>query len=353
MKIKLVASLVFLFLVHNVINAANCTAITSGVWENPTIWSCGRVPLCTDNVTIPSGYTVTVTSQIDYSTGGACSTQTMVLTVNGRLIFQSGKKLILPTASRMNVGSGGVIDAQGGGGSSNLITIGTVNVWTAGIGDVTGPFGLNSGCKITSASPTIMFNPPGCGLVVLPIQLIDFSAKCNSNEIILNWSTASEKNNNYFLLESSKDVLNWQEIAKIKGAENSSTKNNYVHHDAIDNNNELTYYRLSQVDIDGTKEMFKTIDVNCKSDNSSEFIIYPNPAYNELNVVVNTKQVSAKGILILYDNLGGIILNTKLDLVSGLNKFNLPIDAGDGLYSVQFKAEGLDIPAQKLVILNP
>ena len=96
--------------------SATCTATVTGNWENPAVWSCGRVPLCTDNITIPSGFTVTITSSQDYNTAG-CTTQTMVVSISGVLKFQTGKKLTLPAASIVLIAPGASLQPGGGGES--------------------------------------------------------------------------------------------------------------------------------------------------------------------------------------------------------------------------------------------
>ncbi len=91
------------------------------------------------------------------------------------------------------------------------------------------------------------------------------------------------------------DANQWKEVAKIKGEGNSGVVKHYFHTDEI-NSEGITYYRLSQVDIDDTKEIFKIIDVNCKANNNEELIIYPNPASNEVTILINSNQSSANSV---------------------------------------------------------
>src|SRR5688572_2890196 len=54
--------------------------------------------------------------------------------------------------------------------------------------------------------------------VPLPIQLLSFTGKCEDKNIVLEWSTASVTNNDYFTLERSKDAILWKNVCHVKGA---------------------------------------------------------------------------------------------------------------------------------------
>lgn len=109
----------------------------------------------------------------------------------------------------------------------------------------------------------------------LPIELLTFTANCINNQIILEWTTASEINNDYFILEHSIDGLSFKPIDNINGAGNSSvfTKYSFIHDNPNASNN---YYKLTQVDFDGNFETFDVITTNCNTE--QDFIIYPNPS---------------------------------------------------------------------------
>ena len=68
--------------------------------------------------------------------------------------------------------------------------------------------------------------------VPLPIELLWFNAECEGSNITLKWATASEINNDYFTLERSDDAKNWQIIANVNGAGNSSQILYYFYRDA-------------------------------------------------------------------------------------------------------------------------
>ena len=87
----------------------------------------------------------------------------------------------------------------------------------------------------------------------LPVELISFNASCNEGSVHLEWSTASEYNSDYFLIEKSRDGISWNTIHQENASGNSNAliRYNYLDLTPLLSGN---YYRLSQVDIDGSKK---------------------------------------------------------------------------------------------------
>jgi hypothetical protein len=130
-------------------------------------------------------------------------------------------------------------------------------------------------------------NPPEIGAFEvgsLPVELLGFSAFCNSNnELLLEWSTASEINNDYFTVERSKDMTHWEKAATVKGAGNSAAILNY---EELEKNpsSGISYYRLKQTDFDNRFEYSKTIAVaSCSGE--SVISIFPNPSTGNFSLL--------------------------------------------------------------------
>ena len=87
--------------------------------------------------------------------------------------------------------------------------------------------------------------------LLLPVELISFSASLHEQGVLLEWSTGSEINNSHFEIESSYDGVNWFKIGISQGAGNSIETNNYSFIDNSAQEGSL-YYRLKQVDFDRT-----------------------------------------------------------------------------------------------------
>lgn len=111
----------------------------------------------------------------------------------------------------------------------------------------------------------------------LPIKLASFSAESAGNVVSLAWSTATEKNNNYFTVERSVDGIDFEALIQVKGAGTSSRMLQYKQTDAEPFEG-LSYYRLKQTDFDGTSAYSGIVAVN-RTDNNmhNDIVIYPNP----------------------------------------------------------------------------
>jgi hypothetical protein len=86
----------------------------------------------------------------------------------------------------------------------------------------------------------------------------------------LNWTTASEKDNDYFTIWRSFDGENWEGISNLFGAGNSNHEIKYEYTDRNirlqQTSHKTIYYRLSQTDYDGTAEYFQIIPIELKSE---------------------------------------------------------------------------------------
>ena len=109
---------------------------------------------------------------------------------------------------------------------------------------------------------------------VLPVEMLSFDAVCKEGITLINWSTATEINNDYFTIEKSSDALSFKPIGTVNGSGNSSTVINY---NWVDNQplDKTTYYRLKQTDFNGDFEYHGIKSVNC--DQLEDISIYPNP----------------------------------------------------------------------------
>ncbi|GAB3915805.1 hypothetical protein GCM10028804_01080 [Larkinella terrae] len=94
--------------------------------------------------------------------------------------------------------------------------------------------------------------------IVLPVELANFRAKPIGSVVQLAWETTSEHNANYFTVEHSLDVMNFTPIGRVKAAGNATRRQSYAFVD--DQSHRMTnYYRLQQVDTDGSKRYSKII----------------------------------------------------------------------------------------------
>lgn len=111
----------------------------------------------------------------------------------------------------------------------------------------------------------------------LPVELINFEGKEKGNALELNWSTASERENDYFTLEHSLDGTQFETIQTIKGGGTTSTQTDYKATD-FQAENGVNYYRLSQTDYNGNTEYFDVIAVMYNQFSSIQSAVFPNPS---------------------------------------------------------------------------
>jgi len=172
----------------------------------------------------------------------------------------------------------------------------------------------------------------------LPIELLYFTGKLNSNSVFLEWTTSSEINNDYFTIEKSSDAYNWEKVSNIKGNGNS---NNYKYYSEIDNNPYLgtSYYRLKQTDFDGKYTYSKIIAVS--NNKNINFNIFPNPTKGIVNII-SDEEFNYR----IFNSLGKTIEK------SIKTSENMKIDIyNDGIYYIQLIFKNKTI-TRKIIVSN-
>ena len=86
--------------------------------------------------------------------------------------------------------------------------------------------------------------------------------------VVLNWTTFEETNNSMFIIEKSLDGLGFKNIGAVKGAGNCKAPKDYSFMDVSSHNNSKVYYRLRQIDFNGSFHFSKIITLNPSNDNS-------------------------------------------------------------------------------------
>lgn len=164
-------------------------------------------------------------------------------------------------------------------------------------------------------------------IVILPIELLTFTATPLEREVQLDWETASEKDADYFILERSKDAFNWEEIAEVDAVGNSTSLNAYGWLDQSPLSG-ISYYRLKLVDINQTFDYSQIEVVN--RINPDEVLLYPNPAKQlttlkaEFDSASEIQLLSVTGAVVLVKSapMGGSITFDVSSLESGCYYFS-------------------------------
>ena len=173
----------------------------------------------------------------------------------------------------------------------------------------------------------------------LPVELISFTANCNEtgDKVNVNWSTASEHNTSYFVVEKSRDGINWTILNTLGAAGNSTTVIEY----ALTDNNVVsgtTYYRLTQFDNDGVSETFNIASVNCGAQQAitSNLITYPNPSNGSFYVDFYTQDITGPSLISVFDARGMVIYRQEVLVEKGSNVFHIEdLEAAPGMYYIK------------------
>jgi len=172
-----------------------------------------------------------------------------------------------------------------------------------------------SGC-IGSGSYTI--TNATCG-VVLPIKLLSFTAQKEQDKVALNWSTISELNSNYFIIQRSGDDSKWQDIGTVKSHNNSNTLQSY----SFDDGAPLigaNYYRLKQVDMDGKIAYSEERLVRFSTQWAVH--VYPNPASDFIVLEFNNDKEERASISV-QTTLGSTVFMKEQKIAKGYNRIIL------------------------------
>ncbi|MBK8486757.1 MAG: T9SS type A sorting domain-containing protein [Bacteroidetes bacterium] len=174
---------------------------------------------------------------------------------------------------------------------------------------------------------------------ILPIVLVDFDGSNVGNANVLNWTTATELNNDYFTIERSLDGKSYEEIGTVAGAGQSSTLLNYEYTDAqpyLGTN----YYRLKQTDYNGAFDYSNVISIKVNG-NFEMGYPYPNPVVN--NVSMNILSANS-GItyLRIFDMTGREMYAEKIAVNEGLQTFAIDMtNFASGMYISEIEIDGV------------
>ena len=154
----------------------------------------------------------------------------------------------------------------------------------------------------------------------LPIELLNFNGYSEEGYNRLEWVTASELNNDRFIIEKSHDGVLFNVIGDVEGQSNSNNNTDYSFID--DNINDgIFYYRLRQVDFDGSYTYSNTIAI--KQSENAEISFFPNPTKG--NVKLNFVSKHQEQITITVSSLFQKIHKQQVSFPRGNHVFDLDI----------------------------
>ena len=184
-----------------------------------------------------------------------------------------------------------------------------------------------------SNGSTTLSAGPGAGFTCactnpLPVELISFEATVVGADVQLKWATSTETNNSHFELERSLDGVRFDAISQVEGTGNSTAVQTYsfMDKDAFAGTN---YYRLTQVDFDGTAEAFTVITAKVETGKTVLHVL-PNPVQDVARVRLEGT-ISNNAIYTLVNATGQVVKTAEVTNVGGIQEIDLT-DVQAGVY---------------------
>jgi hypothetical protein len=173
----------------------------------------------------------------------------------------------------------------------------------------------------------------GFGNAPLPVEWLTFTAIPDNGTVDLDWSTASERDNDYFVLERSQDGKNFEAFGTVPGNGTTSKISNYSFTDYTPYEG-ISYYRIRQVDYDGRFDYSAVIPVRFGKD-AGDVQMYPNPATDQVWILIPSTE-TGPALVELYDMSGKLMISNAVVLQRGSNAFSMDLsEIPSGVYMLR------------------
>jgi len=303
-----------------------------GAWMTDDTW------LCSGGMPLPPGedeawpgrklvirHDIMICNNYDIDFTGS-NLDTIIFRNGSSLHFRANGALLLPTSTVIIMEENTTFyttnNSQG-----TLLLIGVDSIWGQQIRCIPDVYGPRI---ITDTSEICIENLP------LPVTLTSFNVYQEQDRAVLEWQTVSELNSDYFEIERSADNLLWETIGEVKAAGWSTEEINYTWMDT-DPIRQQSYYRLKQVDRDGSVEYLPIRSFQYLSDGFTHISI-ENPVRHDLILELNAdKEVLESGSLELniLNMSGQHIRGSRFILNDGVNRINIPLNGvSPGVYFI-------------------
>lgn len=183
----------------------------------------------------------------------------------------------------------------------------------------------------------------GVAQMFLPVELVDFSAQWANDkqtQVLLSWTTLSENNSDVFEVQRSDDARNWTSVAEVLAQGFSTASTDYQWKDILADNYsvEQVYYRLKQLDFDGTAK-FSHIEILNREASNLDINIYPTIFQNELHVALNEDGFLESEIELSLLNIEGKLLFSMKETASKQITINDLDYLPKGFYFLKMKSD--------------
>jgi hypothetical protein len=180
----------------------------------------------------------------------------------------------------------------------------------------------------------------------VPVKLTYFKGeKLTPNVVKLSWQTASEENNDYFQVVSTTDMKDWKEVCHVPGSGTTKEVKDYscTDNNAGESGQNLVYYKLKQVDLNGTYEYSDVIRIRLQAAAYATSVdkVYPNPTKDRLFIEYNAPE-NGLFTLRLMTMEGKVLLNSSFVATTGTQTADLDLPESllkPGMYVLEVQNE--------------
>lgn len=184
----------------------------------------------------------------------------------------------------------------------------------------------------------------------LPVEMTETKVICSNSGTTIEWETASEVNNELFIIERSTNLDTWEKIEEIPGAGQSNQPMFYSYTDHR-NLSGISYYRISQKDFDGTLKTYAPLSSFCENKNEIRIQVFPNPADEFIQIDFNTLDINDSEMMLEIINVQGIkVRSEQITIKEKSNRFTLNRgNLATGIYFLKIKHPTLEIKPVKVI----
>ena len=239
--------------------------------------------------------------------------------------------------------------------------LGKTVVTAGGAWTLSGITGLNSGDEVKATVRNNTNNNTSecsvCFTAVLPVEMLSFTVELIENlpvgkegdQVLCKWTTTAEINNDFFIVERSKNLQEWEYVGTVKGAGNTTQQTDYSLLDEQPYSG-TSYYRLKQVDFNSDYEYFGPVPVHI--DGVEIITIYPTPAGDHISYSL-ISSVEGNFTLTVLDILGRKVIQTTEMIHRGENKFPLSLNSiAEGYYLLRLEEINGNTRTQKQFVVR-
>lgn len=208
---------------------------------------------------------------------------------------------------------------------------------------VTGGFdtGSDQDFNIYGMSYSFTATGTGCNNASFPVEWLDFAVKLQAKDALLNWSTASELDVDYFTIERSIDGIFFNPIDFVPATGTSQSVNTYAYQDldVVNLGVRKVFYRIQETDLNGGIDHSNVIELNLPANFPIALKAYPNPATDKVNITVQSEGAGYPELHIL-NSLGQQVHHQLIELDRSTGTVQLDVTGWvPGFYMVQITDE--------------